>query len=203
MSDPVCVQETEHLLTTSITYVAGYKCTSELLYWGIFVLAIFLQIGRNLIWVKSAQATREALHESNKDGSRTPYLWELVGYTIVSMALYIANILLILGANIGILCAVLIGNVAGTVWSISNEHPDKTRTAHGLRAMIKEYDALNSRVGQSGCQKLSCEEEKHLKDIKAAKSELQQFLTPAGAIPVAITVQPIKKNPRDSPPFSF
>lgn len=174
MSDITCTKQSDHLLTTSTTYVAGYRCESVGLYWGTCVLAILLQIGSNYIYVKSSQATREALHEKN--GERTKYVWKLVGFTLISMAIYIANILLILGANIGILVSVLIGNVAGTVISVISEKSDKARTAIELVTMIKEFEDLKTRVSGDACKGLNCDEKEHLDMIHKAQDSLRKFI---------------------------
>lgn len=174
MSDITCTKQSDHLLTTSTTYVAGYRCESVGLYWGTCVLAILLQIGSNYIYVKSSQATREALHEKN--GERTKYVWKLVGFTLISMAIYIANILLILGANIGILVSVLIGNVAGTVISVVSEKSDKARTAIELVTMIKEFEDLKARVSDDACKGLNCDEKEHLDMIRKAQDSLREFI---------------------------
>ena len=54
--------------------------------------------------------------------SRMKYIRKLLFYTLLSMIMYIVNILLILGANLGILSAVLVGNLIGTwlssMWTI-------------------------------------------------------------------------------------
>lgn len=172
MSDMTCVKQSDHLLTTSTTYVAGYRCESVALYWSTCALAIALQIGSNYIYVKSSQATREALHEGDaKD--RMQYVWKLVGFTLISMAIYIVNILLILGANIGVLISVLIGNIIGTVVSVLSEKADKARTAIEIVTMIKEYKSLD---GKDKAERTN-DEKNHLEMIEKAREELNMFLS--------------------------
>lgn len=205
MSDITCVQQSDHLLTTSSTYVAGFRCESVGLYWGTCVLAIFLQIGSNYIYVKSSQATREALHEQTD--KRSPYVWKLVGFTLISMAIYIVNILLILGANIGILVSVLIGNVAGTVISVVSEKSDKARTAIELVTMIKEFNELVKRENvEDPCKGLTCEEKDHLAMIRNAQTHLQKFLQVIDVPPDAdnyINHTDTSPNRPNTPPFAF
>ena len=168
MSEMTCVKQSDHLLTTSTTYVAGYRCESVALYWSTCVLAVALQIGSNYIYVKSSQATREALHEDSQN--RTQYVWKLVGFTLLSMAIYIVNILLILGANIGILISVLIGNIIGTVVSVISEKADKARTAIELVTMVKEYNMLKKKTS------MTTDERSHLTMIRKAQASLNELL---------------------------
>jgi hypothetical protein len=83
---------------------------------------------------------------------------------------------LILGANIGILVSVLIGNVAGTVISIVSEKSDKARTAIELVTMIKEFEDLETRVSGDACKGLKCDEKEHLQMIRKAQRSLREFI---------------------------
>ena len=193
-----CEKETNHLLTMDTTWIAGYKCTSTGLYIGVCFLAIFLQIGRNFIWTKTSQATREALHEPiegrgmanaccNCSSKRMYYIRKLLWFTLLSMFMYIVNIMLILGANLGILASVLIGNLLGTWLSVSLQKQDKTRTAMSLKTMVHEYEELidiqnNGRKDTDSSQRrrrsvgLSKDEKDHLKTLEQTRKKLKQFL---------------------------
>lgn len=176
-----CVKETNHLLTYDTTWVAGYKCTSMTLYFTILGVAVLLQIARNFIWTKTSQATREALHEPIEgegcfgaccscNSARMAYIRQLLFYTVVSMILYIINILLILGANLGILGAVLLGNVLGTWLSVSLQKQDKARTATTLKTMIDEYYELRAK------NMITMDEKKHLERLEEMKYLLRNFI---------------------------
>ena len=176
-----CIKESNHLLTYDTTYVAGYKCTSMYLYFTILGVAILLQIARNFIWTKTSQATREALHEPIEgegcfgaccscSSSRMAYIRLLLFYTLISMCLYIVNILLILGANLGILGAVLLGNVLGTWLSVSLQKQDKARTATTLKTMIDEYYELRAK------NMITMEEKKHLERLEEMKFLMRNFI---------------------------
>lgn len=177
----MCIKETNHLLTYDTAWVAGYKCTSIALYFTILGLAVVLQIGRNFIWTKTSQATREALHEPVEgegvfgacfscSGKRMAYIRKLLLYTLVSMILYIINILLILGANLGILSAVLVGNLMGTWLSVSLQKQDRARTAISLKTMVDEYNNLIDK------KMITLEEKEHLKTLMDTKALLRDFI---------------------------
>ena len=182
-----CVKETDHLLTYDTAWVAGYKCTSIELYFIILGVAVLLQVGRNFIWTKTSQATREALHEPVEgDGcfgaccscgsSRMKYIRKLLFYTLLSMIMYIVNILLILGANLGILSAVLVGNLIGTWLSVSMQKQDKSRTSIELKTMIDDYNYLKNNEKLYGPDSLSEEDVKHMVNIEDTRSAMQRFL---------------------------
>jgi hypothetical protein len=186
-------------MTTDTTWVAGYKCTSSGLYVATCFLAVFLQIGRNFVWTKTSQATREALHEPVEgkglfgacfscSGKRMAYIRKLLMFTLISMLMYIVNILLILGANLGILGSVLIGNLLGTWLSVSLQKQDKARTAISLKTMLNEYNQLenikqNGRPAQNSTRrisrnntKLTNEEKEHLETLKETRKLLKDFI---------------------------
>jgi hypothetical protein len=176
-----CIKETNHLLTYDTTWVAGYKCTSMYLYFSVLGVAVLLQIARNFVWTKTSQATREALHEPIEGegcfgaccscgSSRMAYIRQLLFYTVISMCLYIVNILLILGANLGILGSVLLGNVLGTWLSVSLQKQDKARTATTLKTMIDEYYELRAK------NMITMEEKKHLERLEEMKFLLRNFI---------------------------
>ena len=194
-----CIKETNHLMTTDTTWIAGYKCTSPGLYVGICFLAVLLQIGRNFVWTKTSQATREALHEPVEgkgffgaccscSGKRMAYIRKLLLFTLLSMLMYIINILLILGANLGILASVLVGNLLGTWLSVSLQKQDKARTAISLKTMVHEYNQLldikkngrpstnsGTRISRSGL-KLTAEEKEHMETLNETRSLLRDFI---------------------------
>lgn len=169
MSESICVRQSNNLLTVDTTHIAGYECTAEWLYIIVCIIAIVLQIARNIVWTKASQATREALHEPQGE-ERTPFIARLLWYTFIQMMLYIVNILLILGGNLGILGCVLIGNLLGTYLSMKREKADKARTAVGLTTMIKEYNALVEKTPRSE------EDVEHLRRLEETKSLLNAFL---------------------------
>ena len=166
-----CTKTSNSLLTFDTTYIAGYECVSEPLYFCICGVAILIQVGRNFVWTKNSQAMREAL--KTPISRRMGYIHTLLWYTLLSMLLYIGNILLILGSNLGILLSVLIGNLLGTYLSIAWQKADKARTAQLLKTMVDEYNELEKRAGY-----LTGEERIHLKNLKETQGALYNFLVP-------------------------
>ena len=185
----ICVRQSNNLLTVDTTHIAGYECTSGWLYAGVCVIAILIQIGQNFIYTKASQATREALHEPQGD-ERTPYIVRLLWYTFLQMMLYICNILLILGGNLGILSCVLVGNLAGTYLSLREEKADKARTAIQLTTMIKQYNDL---VTNGRC--LTDEDRSHLQSLEETKALLRSFM--------AKDVVIVHRTARSITPYSF
>ena len=57
-----CEEKSDLLLRYDLTYIAGYECTSVGLYITILFVACIIQVARNFLWTKSAQASREALY---------------------------------------------------------------------------------------------------------------------------------------------
>ena len=138
-----CVATNGDSLLSLKTHVAGWECEGWFLYALVIIFTIFLQIVRNRIWAISGQAGREALHTSKGSEERWYYIRVLLFYTFLSTTLHIVNILLILGSNLGILLAVLIGNMAGTLYAYTRQPADKHRTSEELSDMIKKFMELN------------------------------------------------------------
>lgn len=169
--DVQCKKDSDVLLTYDITYIAGYECTSVGLYVIILFVACVIQVIRNFLWTKSAQASREALHQQR--GSRGRSISILLTYTFFNMILYIMNVLLILGSNLGILASILVGNMIGTYLSMSWQKADKTRLGTQLITMVHEYKDLLSRRGI-----LSPPERLHLKRLETSRELLSEFVSP-------------------------
>ena len=172
----ICIERQSNFINWSTTVIAGYECEAAWLYWCVWFFAIFLQILRNMIWTRSGQAQRMALHHPIGSPERWQYIRTLLVYTVISMLLYIASFLLIVGANLGILLAILIGNVTGVYYSMTNQKKDaKTRLEPEMLHMLSDYknieDELSSKV------KLTEEEETELADLRQLKKELNNFLS--------------------------
>lgn len=99
---------------------------------GYFVLMLFiallLQIAANFIWIQSSQATRELLQKPiSERGSAFDFstlMGKNVMWTIISTIVWIARIILVMGSNLYIFIIVLVGNVAGIVWTSSRQKRD-------------------------------------------------------------------------------
>lgn len=188
----ICIENSNNLLTVDTSWIAGYECKSTALYVTLLFVTIGLQIASNYIWVAHAQATREALHEQIGSKGRCHYTGALLWYTLLSMVIYICNILLILGANLGVLCAVLIGNLLGTWLSVAHQSMDRSRTAMLIKTMVAEYDDLvqhKQHVQQfvvgglkldvvQPCQDtLTEEQQQHLATLEETRTALREFLS--------------------------
>lgn len=188
----ICERQSGNLLTVDTTHIAGYECHSGWLYAGVCIIAILIQIGQNFIYTKASQATREALHEPQGD-ERTPYIVRLLWYTFLNMMLYIFNILLILGGNLGILVCVLIGNMAGKYLSLRQEKADKERTAIQLTTMVKQYNKLVAKRSNGTC--FTDNDKGHLQSLEETKALLRSFM--------AKDVIVVHRTTRNITPFSF
>lgn len=166
-----CEEKSDLLLRYDLTYIAGYECTSIGLYITILFIACIIQVARNFLWTKSAQASREALHQRRE--LRSQYISLLLTYTFINMVLYICNVLLILGSNLGVLISILVGNMIGTYLSMSWQKADKARLGTQLVTMVKEYNKLYSRKGV-----LDQEQRKQLERLESARKMLNEFISP-------------------------
>ena len=166
------------------THVAGWECESIPLYVLVLVFTVGLQVVRNRLWAKSGQAGREALHTARGSIERASYIWLLLWYTLVSTSLHIVNLLLIFGSNLGVLGAVLLGNLAGTWYAYSYQPADKHRTSEEISDMIKKYFEL------MGKGRLQGEEYDMLLKMKETREMLRHFLQPQTiTVPLATPIQ--------------
>ena len=174
-----CVATNGDSLLSLKTHVAGWECEGWFLYALVITFTVFLQIIRNRIWVISGQAGREALHTSKGSSERWGYIRVLLFYTFLSTTLHIVNILLILGSNLGILLAVLVGNMSGTLYAYTKQPADKHRTSEDVSSMVKKYKELKMKIQsyENGhCQKPTKDEFDMLRKIEETKALLQEFL---------------------------
>ncbi len=165
MSGDSCHAE-NNLFDTSKTNLFGSVCTSNVMFWIVCLLAILIQIGRNILWIKNSQATREAL----KEKSARRNLFPLMMYTLASTILHILSILVILGGNLIVLGAIMIGNLLGVALSMSEQDADKERMTTALKNMQCRWDTLNS------SDKLTEEERKEYEELKNIKEWVQQWV---------------------------
>ena len=141
MGQGICTEFSHGFLATDTTIIAGQKCTSEGLFWFVVVFTVALQIFQNFIWTKSGQKGREALMAPKGSAQRELAIRGLMKYTLTSSLLHILNTLLILGANVYILLAIVIGNVLGTYWSYEKQPCD----SHDPLGPFRDLAKLNTR----------------------------------------------------------
>lgn len=136
-----CTEFSHGFTATDTTIIAGQKCTSEGLFWFVVAFTVALQIFQNFIWTKSGQKSREALMAPKGSIQREYAVRGLMKFTLTSSLLHILNTLLILGANVYILCAIVIGNVLGTYWSYEKQPCD----SHDPLTAFRDLCKLNQR----------------------------------------------------------
>ncbi len=155
-----------NLFDTSKTTLFGSVCTNTTMFWIVCMIAILVQIGRNILWIKNSQATREALKEKRSNRNLLP----LMGYTLASTTLHILSILVILGGNIIVLISVMIGNLIGVALSVSEQDADKERMTTALLNIQCRWDKLSTSDNRTK------EEEKEYKELKILKQWVREWI---------------------------
>lgn len=132
-----CTEFSHSFLDHSSSYIVGYRCDSVGLFVGIVVLAFFLVIGQNVLATKDGQASRQALLTKKGSPERQKIIWTLLWYTFLSSLLGTIHVLLVVGMNIYVLSALLLGNLAGVFWSYHEQKADDHDNAADLNAVLK------------------------------------------------------------------
>lgn len=132
-----CTEFSHSFLDHSSSYIVGYRCDSTWLFVGIVVLAFFLVIGQNVLATKDSQASRQALLTRKGSLERQKIIWTLLWYTFWSSVLGTVHVLLVVGMNIYVLTALLLGNLAGVFWSYHEQKADEHDNAADLNAILK------------------------------------------------------------------
>ena len=132
-----CTEFSHSFLDHSSSYIVGYRCDSTWLFAGIVVLAFFLVIGQNVLATKDSQASRQALLTRKGSPERQKIIWTLLWYTFWSSVLGTVHVLLVVGMNIYVLTALLLGNLAGVFWSYHEQKADEHDNAADLNAILK------------------------------------------------------------------
>jgi len=166
----VCSSSDSNFLNFDTTNIAGYVCVSTPLYWSMWVVAVLIQIARNFVWTKTSQVSRLALRYPKDSYERSKYVNQLLIHTVIAFLLYVFSFLLILGANMGILFAVLLGNVAGVYISMNRQEKDGNPISVEMVDMLKGWDAIENNKNLSG------EQRKELDELRILRKELANFL---------------------------
>lgn len=159
--DPVCVEATHGFFEHSETLLVGYRCNSTVIFAATVGFAFFLVIVQNFLATKDGQASRQALLSKRGSTERRAIVWKLVVYTAISSLLGTLHVLLVVGANIYILLALLLGNVIGVFVSYSNQAQDLHDPKDDLCAILR---AVKKKPGDEGLEQL--------------KSDMRAWLTP-------------------------
>ena len=135
--EPVCVEATHGFFEHSETLLVGYKCTSSVIFVLTVAFAFILVIAQNFLATKDGQASRQALLSKRGSQERRAIVWKLVLYTGLASLLGTLHVLLVVGANVYILAALLLGNVLGVFISYSNQAQDTHDPKDDLCAILR------------------------------------------------------------------
>ena len=159
--EPVCVEATHSFFEHSETLLIGYKCDSTLIFGATVGFAFVLVIIQNFLATKDGQASRQALLSKRGSPERRAIVWKLVIYTALASLLGTLHVLLVVGANIYILLALLLGNVIGVFVSYSNQAQDMHDPKDDLCAILR---AVKNNPHDEGLEQL--------------KMDMREWLTP-------------------------
>ena len=123
---------------------------------GWFALMVFgalvLQIISNFVSLWRNQLTRETLEEARNSKTRKKDVLKSVLWSFIATLLWIIRVILIIGNNIWIFAAVLIGNVAGYYWALIRQRGDTrvvtppSSNSDILSGPTKKNKLYNSRI---------------------------------------------------------
>ena len=88
--------------------------------------------------IRNSQVTRELM--KLKIEERGDYYLKSLLWTGISTIISITRIVLIGGNNLFIYITILVGNLAGTYWAQSEQHPDKYCLSGDIISMLKKKD---------------------------------------------------------------
>lgn len=153
--DQICHEFSHSFTDFSSSYLVGYKCDSEWLFILIVLAAIGLVVGQNVLATKEGQAARMALTTKKGTKQRDSIVWTLLWYTFWSSVLGTVHVLLVVGANVAVLAALMIGNLLGVWWSYHQQKADEHDPSVDLFAVLdlakqhpedKKFDRLRSQL---------------------------------------------------------
>jgi len=137
MSDePVCVEKTHDFWQHHQALLAGYKCTSDVIFYLVLASGVLIVLAQNYIGTKDGQASRRALTLPKHSKARDAVIRELLLYTFVHSVLSTVHILLVVGLNVYVLLALMFGNVLGTYLSFRSQQQDKHDPSGDLCAIL-------------------------------------------------------------------
>lgn len=135
-SDPVCVEQTHDFWQHHQALLAGYKCTSDVIFYIVLASGVLIVLAQNYIGTKDGQASRRALTLPKHSKERDAVIRELLVYTFVQSLLSTVHILLVVGLNFYVLLALMFGNVLGTYLSFRSQQQDKHDPSGDLCAIL-------------------------------------------------------------------
>lgn len=133
----ICHEFSHSFTDFSSSYIVGYKCDSTALFVGIVVAAVALVVGQNVLATKEGQQSRMALTTKKGTKERERIIWNLLWYTFLSSVLGTVHVLLVVGANVAVLAALMVGNLIGVWWSYHEQKADEHDPSGDLTAILK------------------------------------------------------------------
>ena len=110
-------------------------------FFSMVLVAFWLQIAANFIWLKNSQLARESMQLDIGSSARKQLVLKSLLWTGISTIVWIARIMLIIGNNIWIYVTVLVGNIVGTGWASIRQEPDKHSLVGDMEALLLSRNA--------------------------------------------------------------
>jgi hypothetical protein len=107
--------------------IAGYDLEGYQWFFSMIVVAFWLQIISNFIWLKNSQLSREILRGPPGSDTRQKLVRWSSFWVGISTIVWILRIVLVIGNNIWIFIVILLGNVTGNHWALTVQEADLSR----------------------------------------------------------------------------
>lgn len=107
--------------------IAGYDLEGYQWFFSMIVVAFWLQIISNFIWLKNSQLSREILRDPPGSDTRQKLVRWSSFWVGISTMVWILRIVLVIGNNIWIFIVILLGNVTGNHWALTVQEADLSR----------------------------------------------------------------------------
>jgi hypothetical protein len=157
-----CTARHDLSLFDTEVHIFGYDCTAVWVFPVLIIFTVLLKIYQNKVWGQLGQAQRVALQYSKRE--RAPYVWDIVRKEALSTTLGLVSIILVLGFNVWVMIAIVVGNLWGVYRTYSKLTKDSHSTAHDLVEMLEKHRScpnpntakflslMNEMIGQSPCK---------------------------------------------------
>lgn len=132
-----CTQRHSTSLFDTEVHIFGFDCSASWVFPVLIVFTILLKIYQNKVWGLLGQAQRVALQHNRRE--RAPYVWDIVRKEAISTTLGLVSIILVLGSNIWVMIAIVVGNLVGVYRTYSKLTKDSHSTAHDLVEMLETH----------------------------------------------------------------
>lgn len=107
--------------------IAGYDLEGYQWFFSMIVVAFWLQIISNFIWLKNSQLSREILRDPPGSDTRQKLVRWSSFWVGISTVVWILRIVLVIGNNVWIFIVILLGNVTGNHWALTVQEADLSR----------------------------------------------------------------------------